>query len=306
MTPRDPLDVFLEDLRLGLKFPHRATLIETSPRSTDATQQRVFEVAKAPMPAAMLVRRTKRSLTLPVPEYRVRVLVTLPPTQIAAVARRRSDADQASLLGALDAEGRVLRSQAVIRRDTWPVLGPVVAAALMASGPSLLPGLRAIGKPAPPTPARGLSHLRFHWGVPNPLETADLEALHFDHAHSGGFLDDNGWRSAIDGSELRLSPVANAPRLGSGFLLHLRMPRETFSFGDRQVSAAELNILAHDHSEAPVFGSWSADAAGYSYRSFGATFMGWPLRFAEYYVAWGIQWAREARSLAARYPSLRA
>lgn len=299
----DTLEGFLTELRLCLGS-HRASLVEMDSALPVTIEHRVFEVPEAPLPALLLVYRTQLSPHLLSNECRVRIVVTLPQDQLATIARRRRDANRLSMLGAVDADGRTVWSQTSIDPFNGPILAPIVATALLYSGSSLLAGLHRTGRPSFRDMLRGKFRRPSPPKTPSVWSDADMELIHFDHAHLGGVLEAGIWRLTAAEAKLSLTPIDGDPFFGGGLLLHLEMPRETFAIGERKVSAGELNTLAHYLGEVPSFGSWSEEAEGYSFRSFIPNFIGPTPYLAEYFVGWAVLRSHLARSLAEQYPRL--
>jgi hypothetical protein len=302
-SSRDLVEQFLLELRRCLAF-HHASLVEVDDHPPLVIEPRFFDIPEAPLPAKLLVHRTLRTQHLPTPEYRARIVVSLPEDQRAMIARRRQDANRLSMLGAIDPEGKQIWSQGLIHLDTMPVLGAVTAVALMNSGTSLLEALRRTSRPSFRDLLRGDFRRPPQPRTPSAWSDLDMERLHFDHAHLPGSLKAGIWRLPIASGELSLGPIDDYPLLGGGLLLHLQMPREIFIVGARKVSAGELNTISHYLSDAPCFGSWSEDASVYSFRCFAPNSVETVLHLADHYLGWGLLLARQARALAEHYPSL--
>ncbi|HEY4253934.1 MAG TPA: hypothetical protein VGM87_22190 [Roseomonas sp.] len=223
------------------------------------------------------------------------------------IARRRQDANRLSMLGALDMEGRTIRAQALLDPTTEHVLAAPAAVALVCAGTFLLAGFHQVSSPSLGDMLRGRFRRAKRIRGPSAWSEADMERLHFDHAHIGGALEAGVWRLDMGrSSALSLAPVDDYPLFGGGLLLHLRMAPAAFTFGPRRVSADELNALAYQSGDPPSFGSWSEDAAGYSFRSFAPNALTRVLKLEDHYLYWGLQWAREAGALAKTYPRLAA
>lgn len=290
MDPDTHVDDFLAELRLALASMG-ASLDEDL--SLGGSKIRCFRIPEAQIETGLLVLPTPQSPDLPFGEYRAIMTITFPSGMERARARLALDGSPFATLGTIIRDGRKMSAQTIIEPGSSGTLAGILAASMMHAGPSMLEYLRRTLKlpmreqEAPICPSQ-----------PSAWSELELEQMHFSLAYAGrASLEGRTWQLKLDTMSLSLTAMDDHPYFGGGLLSRLSIPRDICSVDGVPVRVVDLNS-ADIVGDAPTFGSWIADAEGYSFISFLPNSLQALPEFAEHWLDWSMRRAGGVRSLA--------
>lgn len=291
IDPDRHVDDFLAELRLALASMG-ASLVE-DPGSADG-KMRSFQVPEAQIETRLLVLPTPRSPDLPFGEYRAFVTITFPSGAEGVLARLALEGSPFATLGTMIRDGRQMSAQTIIEPGSPGTLAGILAASMMHAGPSMLEYLRHTQKPSTREQEAPIS-----LSQPSAWSELELEQMHFSLAYAGATsLEGRTWEVKLHTMTLSLTATDDHPYFGGGLLSRLSVPRDICSVDGVPVRVVDLNSADIFTGDAPTFGSWIADAEGYSFISFLPNSLQALPEFAEHWLDWSARRAGGVRSLA--------
>lgn len=301
IDPDTHVNDFLAELRLALAS--MGASLDEDPSLGDG-KLRSFQIPEAKVETRLLVLPTPQSPNLPFGEYRAIVTITFPSGTERALERLAFDGSPFATLGTMIRDGRQMSAQTIIEPGSPGTLAGILAASMMHAGPSMLEYLRRTQKPSKWNMLRQQPDTReqeapISLSQPSAWSALELEQMHFSLAYAGhASLEGRTWQLKLGAMTLSLTAMDDHPYFGGGLLSRLSILRDICSVDGVPVRVVDLNSADIFMGDAPTFGSWIADAEGYSFMSFLPNSLEALPEFAEHWLDWSMRRAEGVRSLA--------
>ena len=219
-----------------------------------------YEVAGPGGMANLIVHQTQRSLASDIPEYRVRLGVSVTGEAASLLRGRGNWTNRFASLGAVvDAgEGVEVFSQATLNWPDLTMLSALLALASVHGAGSIEHSVRNSMTGAVPN----LTSLS-RWG------DIDFERIHYLNAHYGAARrGQRSWRVVcMQGATIELTAVDNNPYWRGGLLVLISIPKARL--GINGVAPIEgINFCDWFYGIAPMFGGWCDDGDNLVFVSF--------------------------------------